>query len=89
MSETSKEPLEKLTLSEKEYHRLYHRLYYQNNKEYLKKQRNKITFKKTYPYIPIELMDEFKKDKVCYFKLMKKKLNKKILLAILNEFYNE
>ena len=76
-------------LTDKEYQKKYHRNYYQNNKEKLKQQKNTLNFKKKYGYIPVELMADFKTDKIAYLKLIKKKLNKKIILSILNEFYSD
>ena len=86
----SKNQPKRINITEtKDYYKLYHRNYYHNNHERLKRYRNLLNFKKVYPYIPMECFDDFKKDKVAYLKLIKKKLNKKVILGILNEFYSD
>lgn len=73
----------------KKYYTEYHRDYYRNNRDKIKRKRNIQNFKKTYTYLPEECFDDFKKDKVVYLKIIKKKLNKKIILSILEEYYKD
>ena len=68
---------------EKEYQKKYHKQYYKENQARLNKMRNTCNFKKKYGHlnIPLEHMEEFKKHKTEYLKLLR--LNTKIVSIML------